>query len=125
VGQTAARVLNGEREPLAAARKLAAWLQQEHTYTLELSGDVEDPLADFLFERKAGHCEHFATALTLMLRTQGIRARLATGFFGGERVNDVYIVRAGDAHAWTHVLVPGRGFVTVDATPPAHRPSQA
>jgi hypothetical protein len=59
-----------------------------------------------------------------MLRTQGIRARLATGFFGGERVNGGYIVRAGDAHAWTHVLVPGRGFVTVDATPPANRPSQ-
>ncbi|QSQ26882.1 DUF3488 domain-containing protein [Pyxidicoccus parkwayensis] len=125
VAQTAARVLNGEREPLAAARKLAAWLQRDFTYTLELGGDVEDPLADFLFERKAGHCEHFATALTLMLRTQGIRARLATGFFGGERVNDSYVVRAGDAHAWTHVLVPGRGFVTVDATPPAHRASQA
>ena len=42
-----------------------------------------------------------------------------TGFFGGERVGDEYIVRAGDAHAWTHVLVPGRGFITVDATPPA------
>ncbi|QSQ15230.1 transglutaminase TgpA family protein [Myxococcus landrumensis] len=124
VAQTAARILNGEREPLAAAQKLAAWLQREFTYTLELSGDREDPLADFLFERKAGHCEHFATALTLMLRTQGIRARLATGFFGGERVNDAYIIRAGDAHAWTHVLVPERGFVTVDATPPAHRPSQ-
>ncbi|MCP3167258.1 transglutaminase TgpA family protein [Myxococcus qinghaiensis] len=124
VSQTAARVLNGEREPLAAAQKLAAWLQREHAYTLELSGEREDPLADFLFERKAGHCEHFATALTLMLRTQGIRARLATGFFGGERVNDGYVLRAGDAHAWTHVLVPERGFVTVDATPPAHRPSQ-
>jgi transglutaminase-like putative cysteine protease len=125
VAQTAARVLNGEREPLAAARRLAAWLQQELRYTLELSGDVDDPLADFLFVRKAGHCEHFATALTLMLRTQGIRARLATGFFGGERVDGAYVVRAGDAHAWTHVLVPGRGFVTVDATPPAHRASQS
>ena len=125
VAQTAARVLNGEREPLAAAQKLAAWLQREHQYTLELGGDVADPVADFLFERKAGHCEHFATALTLMLRTQGLRARLATGFFGGERVDGSYVVRAGDAHAWTHVLVPGRGFVTVDATPPAHRASQS
>ncbi|MCP3101618.1 DUF3488 and transglutaminase-like domain-containing protein [Myxococcus sp. K15C18031901] len=124
VSQTAARVLNGEREPLAAAQKLATWLQREYAYTLELGGNVDDPLADFLFGRKAGHCEHFATALTLLLRTQGIRARLATGFFGGERVNDGYILRAGDAHAWTHVLVPGRGFVTVDATPPANRPSQ-
>ncbi|AEI66807.1 DUF3488 and DUF4129 domain-containing transglutaminase family protein [Corallococcus macrosporus] len=125
VAQTAARVLNGERDPLVAAQKLSAWLQREYSYTLELSGDVPDPVADFLFQRKQGHCEHFATALTLMLRTQGMRARLATGFFGGERVTGGYVVRAGDAHAWTHVLVPGRGFVTVDATPPAHRASQS
>ncbi|WP_426751837.1 transglutaminase TgpA family protein [Myxococcus sp. Y35] len=125
VAQTAARVLNGERDPLAAAQKLSAWLQREYSYTLELGGEVPDPVADFLFQRKQGHCEHFATALTLMLRTQGMRARLATGFFGGERVTGGYVVRAGDAHAWTHVLVPGRGFVTVDATPPAHRASQS
>jgi hypothetical protein len=125
VGQLARQVLDGEREPLAAARKLAAHLQREYQYTLELSGEVADPLSDFLFTRKAGHCEHFATALTVLLRTQGIPARLASGFFGGERAADGYIVRAGDAHAWTQVLVPERGFVTVDATPPAHRASQS
>jgi hypothetical protein len=125
VAALASQVLDGEKEPLAAARKLTAWLQREYTYTLELGGDVEDPLADFLFVRKAGHCEHFATALTVMLRTQGISARLASGFFGGERSNADYILRAGDAHAWTHVLVPGRGFITVDATPPANRSSQS
>jgi hypothetical protein len=68
VAELARRVLDGESEPLAAARKLSAWLQRDYTYTLELGGDVEDPLADFLFERKAGHCEHFATALTILLR---------------------------------------------------------
>lgn len=125
VAELASQVLGGEKEPLAAARKLSAWLQREYAYTLELGGEVEDPLADFLFVRKAGHCEHFATALTIMLRTQGISARLASGFFGGERSNEDYILRAGDAHAWTHVLLPGRGFVTLDATPPANRSSQS
>jgi hypothetical protein len=125
VEELAHQVVGDEKDPLAAANKLSAWLQREYTYTLELGGDVADPLVDFLFVRKAGHCEHFATALTLMLRTQGFEARLATGFFGGERVGDEYIVRAGDAHAWTHVLVPGRGFVTVDATPPAFRANQS
>ncbi|MGZ3458025.1 MAG: transglutaminase family protein, partial [Archangium sp.] len=125
VEELAHQVVGDEKDPLAAANKLASWLQREYQYTLELGGDVADPLADFLFVRKAGHCEHFATALTLMLRTQGFEARLATGFFGGERVGDEYIVRAGDAHAWTHVLVPGRGFVTVDATPPAFRANQS
>jgi hypothetical protein len=125
VAQLAQRVLAGERDPLSAANRLADYLQREYAYTLELSGEVADPLADFLFTRKAGHCEHFATALTLMLRTQGIPARLASGFYGGERAGGQYVVRAGDAHAWTHVLVPGRGFVTVDATPPAHRTTQS
>ncbi|MFL5346673.1 MAG: DUF3488 and DUF4129 domain-containing transglutaminase family protein [Hyalangium sp.] len=125
VAELARQVIGGEKEPLAAAQKLSAWLQREYTYTLELGGDVEDPLADFLFVRKAGHCEHFATALTVMLRTQGFSARLASGFFGGERSGEDYILRAGDAHAWTHVLVPGRGFITVDATPPSNRASQS
>ncbi|RKH31851.1 DUF3488 domain-containing protein [Corallococcus praedator] len=124
VAQMAAQVLNGEKEPLAAARKLVSHLQRDYAYTLEQGGPQEDPLADFLFVRKAGHCEHFATALTVLLRTQGISARLATGFFGGARMDGGYLVRAGDAHAWTHVFVPGRGFVTVDATPPSHRTSQ-
>ena len=125
VAELARTVLNGETDPLKAAQKLSAWLQRDYAYTLELGGDVEDPLADFLFERKAGHCEHFATALTFMLRTQGISARLASGFFGGERSDEDYILRAGDAHAWTHVLVPERGFVTMDATPPGSRASQS
>lgn len=125
VAELAQRVIGAEKEPLAAARLLSAWLQREYTYTLELPGEVEDPLAYFLFERKEGHCEHFATALTVMLRSQGFSARLVSGFFGGERSGEDYILRAGDAHAWTHVLVPGRGFVTVDATPPGNRASQS
>lgn len=125
VAALAKTVLAGEREPLAAAQKLAAYLQRDYTYTLELSGEVSEPLTDFLFERKAGHCEHFATALTVMLRTQGIAARLASGFYGGERSANEYIIRAGDAHAWTQVMVPDHGFATVDATPPAHRASQS
>ena len=82
---------------------------------------MQDPLADFLFTRKQGHCEHFATALAVMLRTQGFAARVVAGFFGGQRIGDHYVVRAGDAHAWTQLFVPGRGWVTYDATPDASR----
>ncbi|HEX8698823.1 MAG TPA: DUF3488 and transglutaminase-like domain-containing protein [Myxococcaceae bacterium] len=125
VAELAQRVLAGEKDPMAAARKLTTFLQREYKYTLELPGEVDDPLSDFLFSRKEGHCEHFATALTVMLRTQGFSARLVSGFFGGERSGNDYILRAGDAHAWTHVLVPERGFVTMDATPPGNRASQS
>ncbi len=124
IAELAVQVVGGEPDPLEAARKLAAHLRQSYGYTLELPGDVEQPLADFLFNRKEGHCEHFATALTVMLRTQGFPARVAAGFFGGERINGYYVVRAGDAHAWTQVWVPRRGFVSVDATPSSRRAGQ-
>jgi hypothetical protein len=115
-------IVGTERRPTEAARALRDYLLKNYTYTLDLEeGDGRDPLAHFLFVRKAGHCEYFATALTLMLRTLGIPSRVATGFFGGSRTENGYVLRAGDAHAWTQVLVPEVGFVTMDATPPDHR----
>lgn len=117
----AARVLEGERDPARAAQRLAEHLRTRYAYTLELPGEQPDALAHFLFDRREGHCEHFASALVILLRTQGIHARLATGFYGGERLGDGYVLRAGDAHAWTQVFVPERGWVTFDPTPPDYR----
>ncbi len=119
------RILAGERNPLVAGTRLADHLRANYGYTLELPGDVADPLADFLFVRKAGHCVHFATALAVMLRSQGFAARVVAGFFGGQRIGDQYVVRAGDAHAWTQVFVPGSGWTTLDATPDTARSAQA
>jgi protein-glutamine gamma-glutamyltransferase len=119
----AAQVIGSETDPLRAAHKIEDHLKRAYLYSLDLS-DAPDPLADFLFSRKAGHCEDFATALAILLRTQGIPTRVVIGFFGGERVGDQYVLRAGDAHSWTQVLIAGRGFVSVDATPEAHRAAQ-
>lgn len=124
VTELARQVAGGERQPLNAANKLAAHLRSRYGYTLELPGEVDDPLVDFLFVRKQGHCEHFATALTVLLRSLGFPARVAAGFYGGERLEDRYLVRAGDAHAWTQVFVPGEGFVSIDATPETFRAAQ-
>ncbi|MGO9831568.1 MAG: transglutaminaseTgpA domain-containing protein [Myxococcaceae bacterium] len=116
-----ARELAGKStEPVQMARRLEQGLQRRYRYTLELPGAVEDPLADFLFQRRAGHCEDFATALAILLRTLGIPSRLVTGFYGGERAANVYVVRAGDAHAWVEADVPG-GVLRLDATPAEHR----
>ncbi len=120
----AKQIVGGERDPLTAGRKVESYLRREYRYTLELA-DVEDPLVSFLFERREGHCEHFATALVMLLRAAGIPARAAAGFYGGERIGDAYIVRAGDAHAWAQVLTQDKGFVTLDATPDDGRASQA
>jgi hypothetical protein len=119
----AAQVIRSEKDPLRSAHKIEDHLKRAYRYSLDLS-DAPDPLADFLFTSKAGHCEDFATALAILLRTQGIPTRVVIGFFGGERVGDQYVLRAGDAHSWTQVLIPGRGFVSVDATPEAHRAAQ-
>lgn len=111
----------------ALIRSIVAWLQRENRYTLELPGEVEDPLAHFLFERKEGHCEFFATALTMLLRLRGIPARVVTGYYGISWVGagGYWVVREGDAHAWTEAFLPGRGWVRFDATPAAERPGLA
>jgi len=97
------------------------YLRSRFTYTLNLTGKPGvDPLAHFLFETRAGHCEYFASALAIMLRTLGIPTREVNGFLPGE-YNDLgedYIVRASDAHSWVEVYFPGAGWMTFDPTPP-------
>ncbi len=110
----------GAETQRAIARRLERGLQSAYRYTLELPGSVADPLADFLFQRRAGHCEDFATALAILLRTQGIPSRVVVGFYGGERAAGEYLVRAGDAHAWVEAEVDGQ-ILRLDATPPQHR----
>ena len=97
------------------------YLRTKFTYTLNLQGRPEDdPLPHFLFETKAGHCEYFASAMAVMLRTLGIPSRDVNGFLPGE-FNDLggdYIVRASDAHSWVEVFFPGKGWIVFDPTPP-------
>jgi hypothetical protein len=97
-------------------------LRREFTYSLDTgtASPKRDPLADFLFVTKRGYCEYFASAMAVLLRTQGIPARVATGFQSGY-YNDVsgsWVLRASDAHAWVEAWIPGRGWVTFDPTPP-------
>jgi transglutaminase-like putative cysteine protease len=102
------------------ALAIESYLKTHYGYTLQLPrSPVRDPLANFLFERKQGHCEYFASAMAVMLRTQRIPARVVNGFRGGE-FNDLtgsYVVRAHDAHAWVEAYFPGYGWVTFDPTP--------
>ncbi len=103
------------------ASNVERYLKTRYAYTLDLTGPrAIDPLANFLFVRKSGHCEYFASAMTVLLRAEGIPARYVTGFLPGE-YNDVggdYIIRQSDAHAWVEVYFPGYGWITFDPTPP-------
>jgi len=108
------------------ARLLESYLRTTFGYTLELPSSIpEDPIANFLFNRKQGHCEYFASSMALMLRTQGIPSRVVNGFRGGEfnSVTGSYIVRARDAHSWVEAYFPGTGWVPFDPTPASPEPA--
>jgi len=111
-----------------AAAVVENYLQTQFGYTLEQKAGGNDPLSDFLFNVREGHCEYFATAMALMLRTQGIATRVVTGFQQGEynETADVFVVRQLNAHAWVEVYFPGEEvWVPFDPTPAAGQGLQA
>jgi transglutaminase-like putative cysteine protease len=124
IAELAKRIAGDTSDLLAMSHRIERWLRSNLTYSLELPGDTDAPLSNFLFTRRKGHCEHFATALAVMLRLQGVPARVTAGFFGGERLGDRVVVRAGEAHAWVEAYFDDRGWVALDATPPSGRGSQ-
>jgi hypothetical protein len=97
-------------------------LRTEYRYDLgSPSGRSKEPLDDFLFESRRGHCEFYSTAMAIMLRVVGVPTRNVTGFIGGtyNRFGRFYAVRQGDAHSWVEVYLEDRGWITFDPTPPA------
>jgi hypothetical protein len=120
----AAQVM-GEGSVKERTKRLEQHLVEEFEYTLELLGRGGDnPIESFLFEDQRGHCEYFASAMVLLLRSQGIPARLITGFLGAEfnAIEDYYVVRQSNAHAWVEAFVPGEGWLVFEPTPPSGRP---
>jgi hypothetical protein len=122
VANLARKITAGLTDPLEIAERLQTYLRDEnrYTYTVE-QPDVgtRRPLDVFLFEARRGHCEYFATALAVMLRSLGIPSRNVTGFVGGEynRYGHYYAVKQADAHSWVEAYIPERGWVTLDPTP--------
>ncbi len=88
------------------------------TYTLEPPLLGPDPVDEFLFQTRAGFCEHFSSAFVYLMRAAGLPARVVTGYQGGEvnTVDRIITVRQSDAHAWAEVFVAGRGWLRVDPT---------
>jgi transglutaminase-like putative cysteine protease len=126
IGKLATRIINeaDARDRYDAARAIEAALQKEYTYSLLMKAGGDDPLADFLFNVKAGHCEYFSTAMAIMLRTHGIASRVVNGFLPGEynEASGAFTVRQSDAHSWVEVYFPEtKSWVTFDPTPPAGR----
>jgi len=89
-----------------------------YTYTLEPGVYGQHTADEFWFDRKEGFCEHIASSFVILMRAMDIPARIVTGYQGGERnsVDDFWVVRQSDAHAWAEVWQAGQGWVRVDPT---------
>jgi transglutaminase-like putative cysteine protease len=118
----ARRATQSASTPYDKAAALEIFLKTRFAYTLNLTGNPgKDPLAHFLFETRAGHCEYFASSMAIMLRTLGIPSREVNGFLPGEfnELGGDYIVRSSDAHSWVEAYFPGSGWIVFDPTPAA------
>lgn len=96
-------------------------LKNNYGYSLDLVHETDHTgLYEFLFIRKKGHCEYFASAMVILLRLNGIPARMVNGFSGGEwnEMGDYLIVRQKHAHSWVEAYMPGKGWAVYDPTPP-------
>lgn len=126
ISELAAEVAGGATTNIEIARKIEKHLSAAYGYTLDLQRVEDgDPVADFLFNTREGHCEYFASAMVLMLRSRRVPARMVNGFQTGEYNDaaDVYTVRQSDAHSWVEVYFPRQGqngvWVAFDPTPAA------
>ncbi len=120
--QLAHSLVRSDSSAREKAQAIEAYLRTRYTYDLASpSGIAPDPLEDFLFVSRRGHCEYYSSAMVVLLRAAKVPSRNVTGFIGGtyNRFGHYYAVRQGDAHSWVEAYVPDVGWQTFDPTPPA------
>lgn len=120
VADLATRLTADQPTTYDKVRAIEAWMGRNTKYQLDIPPLPEgrDAVEQFLFHDRVGFCEQIASSLVVMLRSQGIPARLTVGFTPGERnpFTGMYEVRADDAHAWAEVYFPGIGWQAFDPT---------
>jgi transglutaminase-like putative cysteine protease len=117
-------IVGDATDPYQIALRLERHLRT-YQYTLEPPpSDFTSPYAAFLFDTHAGYCQHFAGAMALLLRFNGVPARVAVGFTSGElKSPGVYTVSTNNAHAWVEAYFPTAGWVAFDPTPGRNLPN--
>ncbi len=120
----AADVMRGAGDDADRVLAVERWLREKGRYSdtppAERDDDPRSPIEHFVLEHTEGHCEYFASAMVMMLRSQGIPARLVNGFAGGRdnEFGGFTEVSRADAHAWVEVSFERAGWVRFDPTPP-------
>ncbi len=102
--------------------KILKFFKSQFGYTLNMERHTKlSPLDEFLFVNKEGHCEYFASAMVILLRLNGIPARIVNGFLGVERneLGNYMVVRQAHAHSWVEAYISGKGWTVFDPTPSA------
>jgi transglutaminase-like putative cysteine protease len=113
------QIVGEATDPYEIALKIEEFLRLNYAYSLTPpSPQQESPYAAFLTTTGQGFCQHFAGAMAVLLRFNGVPARVAVGFATGVRVaDDTFIVSRNDAHAWVEAYFPGVGWVMFEPTP--------
>ncbi|MEW7989408.1 MAG: DUF3488 and transglutaminase-like domain-containing protein [Candidatus Thiodiazotropha sp.] len=118
--QLSQQVTEPHDDQFSKALALEQHLRNSYDYDFDsiFNSQQHTPLSRFLFETRKGHCEYFASALAVMLRTQGIPSRLVTGFSATNQnpLTGYYDIYALDGHAWVEAYVDGIGWLELEPT---------
>lgn len=121
------RIVGDATDPYEVALRIERHLRTGYAYSLSPPASrFRSPYAAFLFDTRTGYCQHFAGSMALLLRFNGVPARVALGFTTGDQMGeDTYLVDTTNAHAWVEAYFPGSGWVTFDPTPGRSVPGEA
>ncbi len=113
------RIVGDATDPYDVTLRIERYLRNGYSYTLDVpASDYASPISAFLFDTRAGYCQHFAGAMALLLRLNGVPARVAVGFVTGEEVSTwTYQVSTNEAHAWVEAYFTDIGWLPFDPTP--------
>lgn len=125
VRDLSANITSDGQTPYAKAVAIEQWLEANKEYSLDAPTPNGNVVDSFLFERNTGYCTYYASAMVVMLRSEGVPARFVTGYTEGQRVAEhTWVVRGVNSHAWVEVYFPDVGWVRFDPTPGSERASE-
>lgn len=115
--------LRADKKPLETAKKIESYFQDNYQYSLKVAlNSDQDPIVDFVLNRRPAYCKYYASGMVLMLRSLGIPARIVSGFLAKEYnpIAKTWIVRGRDAHVWCEVYdLNKQQWIRFDPTPAA------